>query len=62
MCDLTCDARQSTGANGILLEGVGDEQSGSVGTGTEHTSYSGGSGMSGGIGINVGMSKKVGGD
>lgn len=49
------------GANGVLLEGMGDQPSGSVGTGGGSTSYSGRSAVGGGIGINVGMSRKVGG-
>jgi hypothetical protein len=49
------------GANGVLLEGVGDQPSGSIGTGGGTTSYSGGSSFGGGIGINAGMTRKVGG-
>ena len=49
------------GANGVLLEGMGDQPSGSVGTGGGSTSYSGRSAVGGGIGINVGLTRKVGG-
>ena len=49
------------GANGVLLEGIGDQASGSIGTGGGSTSYSGGSSVGGGVGIGVGLSKKVGG-
>ena len=47
------------GANGVLLEGIGDEASGSIGTGGGSTSYSRGSSVGGGVGIGVGMTKKV---
>ena len=49
------------GANGVLLEGIGEEASGSVGTGGGSTSYSRGSSVGGGVGIGVGLTKKVGG-
>jgi hypothetical protein len=49
------------GANGVLLEGIGDQPSGSIGTGGGSTSYSGGGSVGGGIGISAGMNKKVGG-
>ncbi len=49
------------GANGVLLEGIGDQASGSIGTGGGRESYSGGSSVGGGIGINAGLSRKVGG-
>jgi hypothetical protein len=45
------------GANGVILEGIGDQASGSIGTGAGGGGYSGG----GGIGINAGLSRKVGG-
>ena len=45
------------GANGVLLEGIGDQASGSIGTSAGGAGYSGG----GGIGINAGLSKKIGG-
>jgi len=45
------------GANGVLLEGIGDQASGSIGTGASGGGYSGG----GGIGINAGLSRKIGG-
>jgi len=49
------------GANGVLLEGIGDQASGSIGTGGGRESYSGGGSVGGGIGINAGLSRKVGG-
>jgi hypothetical protein len=49
------------GANGVLLEGVGDQPSGAIGTGGGSTSYSGGSSVGGGIGISAGLTRKVGG-
>jgi hypothetical protein len=49
------------GANGVLLQGIGDQSSGSIGTGGGTESYSRGSSVGGGIGINLGMSRKVGG-
>lgn len=45
------------GANGVLLEGIGDQVSGSIGTGAGTGGYSGG----GGIGINAGLTRKIGG-
>jgi hypothetical protein len=45
------------GANGVLLEGIGDQASGSIGTSAGGGGYSGG----GGIGINAGLSHKIGG-
>ena len=45
------------GANGVLLEGIADQVSGSIGTGAGTGGYSGG----GGIGINAGLSRKIGG-
>jgi len=49
------------GANGVLLEGIGDQSSGSIGTGGGTESYSRHSSVGGGVGINLGMNKKVGG-
>jgi hypothetical protein len=49
------------GANGVLLEGIGNQSSGSIGTGAGRESYSGGSSVGGGVGIGVGLTKKVGG-
>jgi len=49
------------GANGVLLEGIGDRPSGSIGTGMDSTSYSRSSSVGGGIGIGVGMNAKAGG-
>jgi len=45
------------GANGVLLEGIADQVNGSISTGAGTGSYSGG----GGIGINAGLSRKIGG-
>jgi hypothetical protein len=45
------------GANGVLLQGISDQASGSVGTSAGGGGYSGG----GGIGIDAGLSRKVGG-
>lgn len=49
------------GANGVLLEGIGDQPSGSIGTGGGTTSYSPHSSVGAGIGINLGTTRKVGG-
>jgi hypothetical protein len=49
------------GANGVLLEGIGDQSSGSIGTGGGRESYSGAGSVGGGIGISAGLNKKVGG-
>jgi len=48
------------GANGVLLEGIGDQASGSVGTGGGSTSYSSHSSVGGGVGIGVGLTRKAG--
>jgi hypothetical protein len=47
------------GANGVLLEGMGDELSGSIGTGGGRESYSGGGAFGGGVGISTGLTRKV---
>jgi hypothetical protein len=49
------------GANGVLLQGITDRSSGSVGTGVGSESYSGSGASSGGLGLNLAMSHKVGG-
>ncbi len=49
------------GANGVLLQGMGEEPSGSVGTGGARESYSSNGSVGGGIGLNFGMTRKVGG-
>jgi hypothetical protein len=49
------------GANGVLLEGIGDQASGSIGTGGGSTSYSGHSSVGGGVGLGVGLTRKAGG-
>jgi hypothetical protein len=45
------------GANGVVLEGIADQVSGSIGTGAATGGYSGG----GSVGINAGLSRKIGG-
>jgi hypothetical protein len=47
------------GANGVLLEGIGDQPSGSIGTGGGSTSYSGSGSTGLGLGINAGLTRKV---
>jgi hypothetical protein len=47
------------GANGVLLEGVGERSSGSIGTGGGSESYSRGGSVGGGIGLNFGTTQKV---
>lgn len=49
------------GANGVLLEGIGDQSSGSIGTSGGRESYSSGGLVGGGIGISAGLNRKVGG-
>ncbi|HTY93100.1 MAG TPA: hypothetical protein VMC02_04375 [Steroidobacteraceae bacterium] len=49
------------GANGVLLQGIGDQPSGSVGTGGGTQSFSGSGFVGGGIGINLETTRKVGG-
>jgi hypothetical protein len=49
------------GANGVLLEGIADQTTGSIGTGTGGDSYSGGSSFGGAIGLSTGIKSKVGG-
>jgi hypothetical protein len=49
------------GANGVLLEGIGDQASGSVGTGGGGGSYSGGGAVGGGVGLNFATTRKAGG-
>jgi hypothetical protein len=48
------------GANGVVLLGIGDQVSGSIGTGIGQDSYSGNSAVGGGIGISAGLHQKVG--
>jgi hypothetical protein len=47
------------GANGVVLRGIGDQVSGSIGTGLGQDSYSGNTAVSGGIGISAGLHQKV---
>jgi hypothetical protein len=49
------------GANGVLIEGIGDRTTGSIGTGGGGDSFSGGSSFGGGIGLSTGIKSKVGG-
>jgi hypothetical protein len=48
------------GANGLLLEGVGDMQAGSVGTGFGSATASGNSAYSSGLGLSAGVFQKTG--
>jgi hypothetical protein len=47
------------GANGILLQGVQDQQSGAIGTGVGNSSYSGNSAVGVGVGGSFGIYNKV---
>jgi hypothetical protein len=47
------------GANGILLQGVEDQQSGAIGTGVGNSSYSGNSAVGVGVGGSFGIYNKV---
>ncbi len=47
------------GANGVLLQGVGERSSGTIGTGGGSESYSSGGAVGGGIGLNFGLTQKV---
>jgi hypothetical protein len=47
------------GANGILLQGVQDQQSGSIGTGVGSTSYGGNSATGVGVGGSFGLYNKA---
>lgn len=47
------------GANGILLQGVADTQSGSIGTGVGSTSYGSHSSVGGGVGGSFALTSKV---
>jgi hypothetical protein len=49
------------GANGVLLEGIRERTTGSIGTGAGSGSYSGGTAVGGGVGISTGLTQKVGG-
>jgi hypothetical protein len=48
------------GANGIILEGLSDQQVGALGGGTGSTSYSGNSAVGVGVGGSFGIFKKTG--
>lgn len=48
------------GANGLLLEGFSDAQTGSLGTGTGSQSYSGNTAVGVGVGASFGIFKKTG--
>jgi hypothetical protein len=47
------------GANGVLLQGVQDQQSGSIGTGVGSSSYGGGSSTGVGVGGSFGIYNKA---
>jgi hypothetical protein len=47
------------GANGILLQGVQDQQSGAIGTGVGSSSYGSNSSVGGGIGGSLGIYNKA---
>ena len=47
------------GANGVLLQGVQDQQSGAIGTGVGNSSYSGNSAVGVGVGGSFGIYNKV---
>lgn len=47
------------GANGVLLQGMQDQQSGSIGAGGGNTSYGGGSAVGVGVGGSFGLYNKV---
>jgi hypothetical protein len=51
----------SLGANGVLLEGMANRSSGSVGVGGGSESYGYNGGVGGGLGLNFGTTQKVGG-
>ena len=46
------------GANGVILEGMSDQQTGSLGGGSGSTSYSGNSAVGVGLGASLGIFKK----
>src|SRR5271169_2335163 len=48
------------GANGVILEGMSDQQTGSLGGGSGSTSFSGGSAVGVGLGGSLGVYKKTG--
>jgi uncharacterized lipoprotein YajG len=47
------------GANGILLQGVQDQQSGAIGSGVSNSSYSGNSAVGVGVGGSLGLYNKA---
>jgi hypothetical protein len=48
------------GANGVILEGMSEQQTGSLGGGSGSTSFSGGSAVGVGLGGSLGIFKKTG--
>jgi hypothetical protein len=54
------DQAAKLGANGILLEGFSDAQTGSIGTGAGSQSYSGNTAVGVGVGGSFGIFKKTG--
>ncbi len=53
------DEAAKLGANGVILEGIGEVPSGSIGTGGGTASYSGSGSTGVGLGINAGLTRKV---
>jgi hypothetical protein len=54
------DEAASLGANGILLEGVGEQEAGSVGSGFGSSTVNGSSAHSTGLGVSAGVFHKIG--
>jgi hypothetical protein len=54
------DEAAKLGANGIILEGMSDRQTGSIGAGSGSSSYSGNSAVGVGVGGSLGIFKKTG--
>jgi len=54
------DQAAKLGANGLILEGMSDRQTGSLGGGSGSTSYSGNSAVGVGVGGSLGIFKKTG--
>jgi len=47
------------GANGVILEGMADQTTGSVGTGGGSESYSRSGSVGGGVGLSLGLHRKI---
>lgn len=54
------DEAAKLGANGVILEGMSDQQTGSLGGGSGSTSFSGNSAVGVGLGGSLGIFKKTG--